>query len=47
MRLILAKIIFNFDLQLADDSRDWFREQKVYFLWEKPALNIRLTPVAR
>ncbi|KAK8080401.1 hypothetical protein PG997_008219 [Apiospora hydei] len=46
MRLILAKIIFNFDLHLADDSKDWLDRQGVYFLWEKPALHVHLTPVS-
>ncbi|KAK7958457.1 cytochrome p450 [Apiospora saccharicola] len=47
MRLILAKIIFNFDIHLADDSEDWIDRQDVYFLWEKPALHVHLTPVSR
>ncbi|KAK7997312.1 hypothetical protein PG989_005352 [Apiospora arundinis] len=47
MRFILAKIIFNFDLRLADDSEDWLEKQRVYFLWDKPALNVHLTPVTR
>ncbi|KAK8042505.1 cytochrome P450 [Apiospora phragmitis] len=46
MRLILAKIVFNFDLHLADDSKDWLDRQSVYFLWEKPALYMHLTPVS-
>ncbi|KAK8051841.1 cytochrome P450 [Apiospora rasikravindrae] len=47
MRLILAKIVFNFDLQLADDSKEWLGRQNVYFLWEKPALHVHLTPVSQ
>ena len=47
MRLILAKVIFNFDLELVDKERDWMREQKVFALWEKPALEVRLHPVKR
>lgn len=47
MRLILARILWAFDLRLADDSRDWLRDQKVYTLWDKPALNVYLTPVDR
>ncbi|KAF2969310.1 hypothetical protein GQX73_g4253 [Xylaria multiplex] len=42
MRLILAKLIFNFDLTLADDSRDWLVGQKAYTVWDKPALNVYL-----
>ncbi|KAF3395038.1 Isotrichodermin C-15 hydroxylase [Talaromyces pinophilus] len=43
MRLILALIIFNFDLKLADESRDWIK-QKNYLTWYKPPLKVYLTP---
>ncbi|KAI1399693.1 cytochrome P450 [Hypoxylon fuscum] len=46
MRLILAKIIYNFDMKLSDDSRDWMTGQKAYVVWEKPPLNVYMTPVA-
>ncbi|KAI2781641.1 putative cytochrome P450 [Daldinia loculata] len=46
MRLILARIIYNFDMTIANDSRNWLN-QRVYTLWDKPALNIHLKPVAR
>ena len=45
MRLILAKIIFNFDMKIADHSRNWLETQKIYALWDKPALDVYLTPV--
>ncbi|KAL3420413.1 cytochrome p450 [Phlyctema vagabunda] len=45
MRLILAKIIFNFDMKIADHSRNWLENQKIYALWDKPALDVYLTPV--
>ncbi|KAI1753600.1 cytochrome P450 [Xylaria castorea] len=47
MRLILAKIVYNFDMTLADDSRDWLDDQRAFVVWEKPALNVHLKPVAR
>ncbi|KAF7180412.1 hypothetical protein CNMCM7691_009580 [Aspergillus felis] len=46
MRLILALIIFNFDMKIAPDSRDWI-QQKNFTLWEKPPLKVYLKPVAR
>ncbi|KAI0459980.1 cytochrome P450, partial [Xylaria acuta] len=46
MRLILAKIVYNFDMTLADDSRDWLDGQRAFVIWEKPALNVHLKPVA-
>ncbi|KAH8897600.1 cytochrome P450, partial [Thozetella sp. PMI_491] len=45
MRLILAKIVFNFNLHLADDVGEWVAEQKIYTLWDKPPLGVHLTPV--
>ncbi|KAI1774013.1 cytochrome P450 [Hypoxylon cercidicola] len=44
MRLILARIVYAFDLRLSDESRDWISVQKNYVLWEKPDLGIYLTP---
>ncbi|KAF2463993.1 cytochrome P450 ClCP1 [Lindgomyces ingoldianus] len=46
MRLILAKVCFNFDLEL-DESRsaNWIGDQKVFALWEKHPLYVRLTTV--
>lgn len=43
MRLILAPIIFNFDLELADESCEWIT-QKNYLAWHKPPLKVYLTP---
>ncbi|KAF2210335.1 hypothetical protein CERZMDRAFT_113284 [Cercospora zeae-maydis SCOH1-5] len=44
MRLILATTLYNFDLHLCDESEGW-AEQKVYVLWEKIPLWVRLSPV--
>ncbi|KXH62845.1 cytochrome P450 monooxygenase [Colletotrichum nymphaeae SA-01] len=38
MRLILARIIWNFDLELAPESKSWADGQKVFFFWDKPPL---------
>ncbi|KAF2876719.1 cytochrome P450 monooxygenase-like protein [Massariosphaeria phaeospora] len=47
MRLILAKVLFNFDLELVDKSADWIKQQKVFVLWEKGSLMVKLNPVQR
>jgi cytochrome P450 len=47
MRIILARVLWNFDLKLAGDSEDWLERQQCYLLWRKPALNVYLTPVVR
>jgi cytochrome P450 len=30
MRLILARIIYDFDLKLAEDSKNWIERQKAF-----------------
>ncbi|KAL3494005.1 cytochrome P450 monooxygenase [Aspergillus germanicus] len=42
MRLILALIIFNFDMELADESVDWI-QQRNYLMWRKGPLKVYLT----
>lgn len=44
MRLILSKLIWNFDLALDPRSERRLEEHTAYQLWEKPELWIRLTP---
>jgi averantin hydroxylase len=44
MRLILAKVLYNFDLELDDRVGDWM-DQKVFVLWEKHPLWVKVTPV--
>jgi cytochrome P450 len=41
MRLILARVLWNFDLELCDQSQEWYK-QKSYILWEKPPLICKL-----
>jgi hypothetical protein len=47
MRLIVAKVLFNFDLELVDKTTDWLKDQRVFTLWEKPSLMVKLHPVQR
>lgn len=44
LRLILAKIIWKFDMRLMDDDLDWVKENKNYVFWEKPALPVQFSP---
>ena len=46
MRLLLAKLIYNFDFELCEESYGW-KEQNVYILWEKNPLLCRLRPARR
>ena len=47
MRIILAKVLFAFDLELVEKERDWMGEQRVFTLWDKGALMVKVTPVQR
>ena len=47
MRLILAKVLWHFDLELVEPGRDWLGEQKVFALWDKGSLGVRLKAVKR
>ncbi|KAI1776940.1 cytochrome P450 [Hypoxylon cercidicola] len=46
MRLILARVLWNFDLELCDESRNW-TDQRVFVVWEKPPLVVRVRPAVR
>ncbi|KAF7505015.1 isotrichodermin C-15 hydroxylase [Endocarpon pusillum] len=41
MRIIFARLLWNFDLELCQESERW-NHQRTYFLWEKPALMCKL-----
>lgn len=41
MRLILAKVLYNFELSLLPESIGW-EKQKTFFLWEKNDLMVQL-----
>lgn len=49
IRTILAKMVWNFEIEMMDESRDW-EKQKVFILWSKPSLMVKLkvrkTPLA-
>ncbi|KAJ5648686.1 cytochrome P450 [Penicillium lividum] len=44
MRLILAKMVWNFEMELDPRSEKWLERNVMSFLWDKPPLHIRLTP---
>jgi hypothetical protein len=47
MRLVLSKLIYNFDISIAEEGRNWLRGQKAYTSWVKPPLPIKMKPVVR
>lgn len=40
MRLLMCKVLWNFDLALAEDSKDWVDRCKCFVIWEKPPLHV-------
>ncbi|KAF2168707.1 hypothetical protein M409DRAFT_20724 [Zasmidium cellare ATCC 36951] len=44
MRLILAKFLYNFEIELDASSYDWI-SQKEFTLWEKPSLWMRVKAI--
>jgi len=46
MRLILVRFLFNFDLGLDERSKNWAHELKVFSLWEKAPLLVKLKTVS-
>lgn len=44
-RILLAEVLYEFDLELDDRSRDW-ANQSIYTIWEKHKLWVNLHPVA-
>lgn len=47
MRLILARLFFAFDIELADATDIWdWGSQRTFIFWEKKPLNVRLEVVS-
>ena len=40
MRLIMARVLYRFDLGLAEPSETNWLKQKVFLVWEKPSLRV-------
>jgi cytochrome P450 len=45
-RLVLARLLWNFDIELMPESGDW-ANQKVFMTYEKRPMWVRITPVQR
>ncbi|KAK7946942.1 cytochrome P450 [Apiospora aurea] len=44
MRTIMARMLFNFDMRLAEGYETWAHGIEIHNLYEKPPLFIHLTP---
>lgn len=47
MRIILTRLLWNFDLDLQQDSKEWIEGQRTFTLWEKGPLHVNLKAVTR
>ena len=47
MRLVLARVLFEFDLELMKSSESWLENLKCFHLWQKDPLMVTLKPVVR
>lgn len=47
MRIVLARVLFEFDLELMASSKSWLEGLKNFTLWQKDPLMVRLTPVVK
>lgn len=47
MRIVLARLLFEFDLELMEPSKSWLENLKNFNLWQKDPLMVKLRPVVR
>jgi len=43
MRIMAAKVLWAYDIELIDNELDWVRDNKLYSFWKKPELKCRLS----
>ncbi|KAL8826319.1 MAG: hypothetical protein Q9191_003870 [Dirinaria sp. TL-2023a] len=41
VNLILAKLLWKYDMELVDPSLDWEGQSEVHVMWNKPELRVR------
>jgi cytochrome P450 len=47
MRVMAARLIWGFDMELEEVSKNWNEGQKVFMVFDKPSLWVKLRPVVR
>ncbi|KAJ4286591.1 hypothetical protein N0V88_007953 [Collariella sp. IMI 366227] len=45
IRMVLARLLVEFDWRLAEESRKWLSQNRAYTVWKKAPLWVFLTPV--
>ena len=46
MRLLLTKVLFNFDLEMLTESQGWMENQQIFTLWQKTPLMVKVKAVS-
>ncbi|KAK2005205.1 cytochrome P450, partial [Colletotrichum eremochloae] len=44
IRMVLARLVWNFDIELSPKDKHWAVGQKMYTFWDKPELHVLLKP---
>ncbi|KAK1995931.1 cytochrome P450 monooxygenase [Colletotrichum falcatum] len=44
IRMVLARLIWNFDIEISHQDKNWVVGQKAYTVWDKPELHMWLKP---
>lgn len=47
MRVILARVLWGFDVELCEESKEWGKPMPIYVIYQKEPLMLRLRAVAR
>lgn len=48
LRIIVAKLCWRFDWEMVNRAQvDWDRDLRLYMIWQKPPVRVRLTPFER
>lgn len=46
LRLLLAHVVYSFDMDLQTESIDWAGKQRnLFIVWDKPPCYVRIKPV--
>ena len=43
-RLVVVKLLWSLDMSAGEEDWDWTTSQKSYFVWDRRALYVSLTP---
>jgi hypothetical protein len=44
MNLILCNLILHFDFETVPENKTWFDSQRIWTIWDKPPLMVKLIP---